>query len=133
MTTLIAVPYSGVCQDRCDAVASAWAGHGFSKPGPGAEVPRDLYRAALQDALAFTIDRDGCGECDGAAREALRLCEADQARHASPPSDPAFIPGKQHGNGSVTTKAALRAVGVPPLAAAALRRRLRLTPEQEAE
>jgi hypothetical protein len=38
-------------------------------------VPRDLYRAALQDALAFTIDRDGCGECDGA-----RLCETHTER-----------------------------------------------------
>jgi hypothetical protein len=94
-------------------------------------VPRDLYRAALQDALAFTTDRDGCGECDGAARQALRLCEADQARHASSPSGPAFIPGKQRGNSPVTTKASLRAVGVPPLTDAALRKRLRLTPEQQ--
>ena len=75
MTTPIAGPYSGVCQDRRDAVASAWAGHGFSKPGPGAEVPRDLYRAALQDALAYTTDRDGCGECDGP-----RLCETHAER-----------------------------------------------------
>ena len=113
MTTPIAVSHSDGCRGRCDAVASAWAGCRFSKPGPGAEVPRDLYRAALQDALAFTTDRDGCGECDGAARQALRLCEADQARHASPPSDPAFIPGKQRGNSPVTPKTALRAVGVP--------------------
>jgi hypothetical protein len=40
-------------------------------------VPRDLYRAALQDALAFTIDRDGCGECDRA-----RLCETHAERAA---------------------------------------------------
>ncbi len=38
---------------RGNTATPAWAGHGFSKPGPGAEVPRDLYRAALQDALAF--------------------------------------------------------------------------------
>jgi hypothetical protein len=132
MTTPIAVSHSDGCRGRCDAVASAWAGRGFSRPGPGAEVPQDLYRAALQDALAFTIDRDGRGECDGAARQALHLCEADQARHASPRSDRAFIPGKQRSSSPATTKAALRAVGVPPLAAA-LRKRLRLTPEQDAE
>ena len=68
-----------------------------------------------------------------AVRQALRLCEADQARQASPHSDPAFIPGEQRGNSPVTIKAALRAVGVPPLAAAALRKRLRLTPEREAK
>ena len=65
-----------------------------------------------------------------AARQALRLCEADQARQASPHSDPAFIPGEQRGNSPVTIKAALRAVRVPPLAAA-LRKRLRLTPERQ--
>ena len=54
-----------------------WAGPGFTRPGPGAEVPRDLYRAALQDALAYTTDRDGCGDCD---RE--RLCETHTARAA---------------------------------------------------
>jgi len=64
-----------------------------------------------------------------AARQALRLCEADQARQASPHSDPAFIPGEQRGNSPVTIKAALRAVGVPP----SLRKRLRLTPEREAK
>src|SRR5215510_15557545 len=36
-----------------------WAGRGFTRPGPGAEVPRDLYRAALEDALAYTTDHDG--------------------------------------------------------------------------
>jgi hypothetical protein len=77
MTTPIAVPHSGSCQGRRDATALAWAGHGFSRAGPGAEVPRDLYRAALQDALAFTTDRDGCGECDGA-----RLCETHTERAA---------------------------------------------------
>jgi hypothetical protein len=72
-----------------------------------------------------------------AVRQALRLCEADPVRHTwntpSPPGDPALIPSGQRGTSPITAKAALRAVGVPPLAAAALRRRLRLTPEQEAE
>jgi hypothetical protein len=54
-----------------------WAGHGFTRPGPGPEVPRDLYQAALQDALAYTTDRDGCGDCD---RDLL--CETHTARAA---------------------------------------------------
>ena len=52
MTTLIAVPHSGSCQDRRDAVASAWAGPGFSRPGPGAEVPRDLVSGTTAHTLA---------------------------------------------------------------------------------
>ena len=47
-----------------DTTQRAWAGPGFTRPGPGAEVPRDLYRAALEDALAYTTDRDACGDCD---------------------------------------------------------------------
>ena len=54
-----------------------WAGRGFTRPGPSAEVPQDLYRAALQDALAYTTDRDGCGECD---RD--RLCPTHASRAA---------------------------------------------------
>jgi hypothetical protein len=54
-----------------------WAGPGFTRPGPGAEVPRDLYRAALQDALAYTTDRDSCGDCD---RD--QLCDTHTARAA---------------------------------------------------
>jgi hypothetical protein len=56
-----------------------WAGAGFSQPGPvGHSVPsRELYRAALKDALAYTADRDGCGECDGA-----QLCETHTSRAA---------------------------------------------------
>jgi hypothetical protein len=38
-------------------------------------VSRDLYQAALQDALAFTTDRDGCGDRDGA-----RSCETHAER-----------------------------------------------------
>jgi hypothetical protein len=72
-----------------------------------------------------------------AARQALRLCEVDQARLTlnitGPRSGLAQLPGRQRGSRPITTRAALRAVGVPPLAAAALRRRLRLTPDQEAE
>ena len=55
----------------------AWAGPGFTRPGPGAEVPRDLYRAALQDALAYTTDRDACGDCD---RD--QLCDIHTVRAA---------------------------------------------------
>jgi hypothetical protein len=68
----------------CEAVTAhrdtgrdSWAGHGFTRPGPGPEVLRDLYRAALEDALAYTTDRDGCGDCD---RDLL--CEAHAARAA---------------------------------------------------
>jgi hypothetical protein len=60
-----------------DPHQGGWAGRGFTRPGPGAEVPRDLYRAALEDALAYTTDRDGCPECDPA-----RLCESHAARAA---------------------------------------------------
>jgi hypothetical protein len=77
MTTPIAASQSDGCRGHCDSAALIWAGHGFNRPGPGAEVPRDLYRAAPQNALAFTIDRDGCGECDGA-----RLCETHTERAA---------------------------------------------------
>jgi hypothetical protein len=41
------------------AAEHGWAGPGFSRPGPAAEVPRELYRAALEDALAYTADPDG--------------------------------------------------------------------------
>jgi hypothetical protein len=72
-----------------------------------------------------------------AARQALRLCETDLARLtcevSDPPSGTGRIQGGQHRNSPITTRAALRAVGVPPLAAAALRRRLRLIPEQETD
>jgi hypothetical protein len=59
------------------AGARGWTGRGFSRPGPGPEVPRDLYRAALQDALAYTADREACGDCD---RD--RLCDTHTARTA---------------------------------------------------
>lgn len=52
------------------------------------------------------------------ARQALALCEAEQ--HARPRSSAA------------ATRAALRAAGLPPHLAAALRGRMRITPEQEA-
>jgi hypothetical protein len=38
-------------------------------------VSADLYRAALEDALAYTTDHDGCPDCDRS-----RLCEAHTAR-----------------------------------------------------
>jgi hypothetical protein len=64
-----------------------------------------------------------------AARQALRLYEAELLRHtwntATPPT------GDKHSRTrAVTAKAALRAVGVPPHTAATLRNRLRLAPEQ---
>jgi hypothetical protein len=66
-----------------------------------------------------------------AARQALRLYEAEQARltwdtAGAPPSGP-----RQPRTRVVTARAALRAVGVPPHTAAALRGRLRLAPEHE--
>ena len=70
-----------------------------------------------------------------AARQALRLCEADLTKRTwdtpEPPGGAGRIQARQHPNSPITTRAALRAVGVPPLAAAVLRRRLRLIPEQE--
>jgi hypothetical protein len=72
-----------------------------------------------------------------AARQALRLCEAESTRLTWETPDSAgearSIQGRQHCISPITTRAALRAVGVPPHIAAALRSRLRLTPEQEAE
>ena|ERR1700730_3990679 len=68
-----------------------------------------------------------------AARQALRLYEAELLRLAW---DKAGTPPGGHGQPGtrvVTTRAALRAVGVPPHTAAALRNRLRLAPEQEPE
>jgi hypothetical protein len=38
-------------------------------------VPRDLYQAALEDALAYTADHDGCADCDRGA-----LCEPHATR-----------------------------------------------------
>jgi hypothetical protein len=66
-----------------------------------------------------------------AARQALRLYEAELARltwdtAGAPPGGPG-----QPRTRVVTARAALRAVGVPPHTAAALRGRLRLAPEQE--
>jgi hypothetical protein len=75
MTRPIAAFHSDGRPRRREAIAPAWARHGFSRPGLGAEVSRDLYQAALQDALAFTTDRDGCRECDRA-----RLCETHAER-----------------------------------------------------
>jgi hypothetical protein len=66
-----------------------------------------------------------------AARQALRLCEAELPSLAW---DSAGMPPGGSGQPrlrAVTARAALRAVGVPPHTAAALRKRLRLAPEQE--
>jgi len=70
-----------------------------------------------------------------AARQALRLCEADLLRPTGGKADMAGgngrIAGGQHRVNTVTTKATLRAVGLPPHLAATLRSRLRLIPEPE--
>jgi hypothetical protein len=72
-----------------------------------------------------------------AARQALNLCEAELPgltwEEADVPQRGAGIHCGQHRISVVTTRAALRAVGVPPPIAAALRTRLRLIPEQEAK
>ena len=66
-----------------------------------------------------------------AGRQALRLYEAEMARLTW---DTAGAPPGGSGQPRtrvVTARAALRAMGVPPHTAAALRGRLRLAPEQE--
>ena len=68
---------TGAFPARAGADRGSWAGRGFTRPSPGAEVPRDLYRAALEDALAYTTDHDGCTDCDRGA-----LCEPHAARAA---------------------------------------------------
>ena len=72
-----------------------------------------------------------------AARQALRLCEAELPQHtpgrAGPPPPSTGTGHRQPRIHPAATRAALRAAGVPPDVAAALRRRLRLTPEREAE
>jgi len=60
-----------------------------------------------------------------AARQALRLCEATL------PQDTGRTHGGPRRVTAVTTRAALRAAGLPPHIAATLRSRLRLIPEQE--
>jgi len=60
-----------------------------------------------------------------AARQALRPCEAELLQHTRGHWQPRIHP--------VTTRAALRAAGVPPDVAAVLCRRLRLIAEQEAD
>jgi hypothetical protein len=68
-----------------------------------------------------------------AARQALALCEAELLRLSW---DTAEAPRSGCGQPRIrvaTARAALRAAGVPPHIAAALRRRLRLIPEQETE
>ena len=62
---------------RASVDGCGWAGRGVTRPGPGAEVPTGVYRAALEDALAHTTDHDGCPDCDRRA-----LCEAHATRAA---------------------------------------------------
>jgi len=62
-----------------------------------------------------------------AARQALRLCEALSQGTGGAPL------GGQRRATAVSTRAALRAAGVPPHLAATLRRRLRLIADPEAK
>jgi hypothetical protein len=66
-----------------------------------------------------------------AARQALSLYEADLLRLTWDGGDMPQGSCGRPGVRVVTTRAALRAAGVPPDLAAALRRRLRLIPEEE--
>ncbi|MBO0819352.1 MAG: hypothetical protein J2P26_00725 [Nocardiopsaceae bacterium] len=70
-----------------------------------------------------------------AVRQALRLCEAELATHARNDAGvPAGRPGGEPPRiTAATTRAALRAAGLPPRLAATLRGRLRLIPGQEGE
>lgn len=70
-----------------------------------------------------------------AVRQALSLCEDELVSLTwGVPAPPHRRPGARRGRGrisAVTTRAALRATGVPPSLAAVLRNRLRLIPEPE--
>jgi hypothetical protein len=68
-----------------------------------------------------------------AARQALRLYEAELLRLTWDSVGKPLSGRRQFRTRVVTARAALRAVGVPPHTAAALRGRLRLAPEQEPE
>jgi hypothetical protein len=107
-----------------------------------ARPSRNLKRA---EAMATTRRTpDGAGMTRGArpwrrrprataARQALRLCEAELLRFAWDWADAPAGGREQPRTRAVTARAALRAVGVPPHTAAALRGRLRLAPEKEPE
>jgi hypothetical protein len=66
-----------------------------------------------------------------AAQQALRLCEADLPRLTWDTASPPYGGGRQFRISVIATKTALRAAGMSPHAAAALRHRQRLIPEQE--
>jgi hypothetical protein len=68
-----------------------------------------------------------------AARQALRLYEAELLRLTWDSVGTPLSGRRQFRTRVVTARTALRAVGVPPHTAATLRRRLHLTPEQEPE
>ena len=70
-----------------------------------------------------------------AARQALSLCEAELAEAASHRAVMHTLAGDGSGQphtSALRARTALRATGLPPDLAAALRGRLRLTPEPEA-
>jgi hypothetical protein len=62
-----------------DPHEAAWAGTGFSRPGPAehSAPSRELFWATLEDALTFTADRDNCNGYQGA-----QLCETHTSRAA---------------------------------------------------
>ena len=70
-----------------------------------------------------------------AVRQALSLCEAELLRlawdGADVPQSSAGLRSRRPRVSVVTTRAALRAAGIPPHMAAALRSRLRLIPDAE--
>ena len=68
-----------------------------------------------------------------AARQALRLCESELLKHTGGSAQMSYSGRGQPRIHAITARSALRAAGVPPDIAAALRRRLHLMPEQAAE
>jgi hypothetical protein len=71
MTTPIAVSYSDGRPHR-EATAPAWAGHGFSRPGPGAEavttasehgIAAERLKWPAAGTRSPTTNPTGCGTC----------------------------------------------------------------------
>jgi len=82
----LAAPIAAIQQGRPEAAPTRldpheadWAGTGFSRPGPAehSAASRELFWAALEDALMSTADQDSCDGCQGA-----RLCETHTSRAA---------------------------------------------------
>jgi hypothetical protein len=111
-----------------------------SRPMPGRDViTRRAVRSTTRKAGATrsAVWHGKVRHCAMAARQALNMCESELLML---PWDGADMPqssvGVRRGQSRisvVTTRAALRVAGAPPHIAAALRSRLRLIPDQEAE